>query len=84
MTMLGFNRPLPLYVAPLWPAGHLPHEGGDWLSSTVLPISNVGGWRKQSSSPISPHVGEMSGRTEGGAVERESPRHNLYRNAGRP
>src|SRR5918994_3529883 len=26
------------YVAPLWPAGHLPHKGGDWLSSAAAPI----------------------------------------------
>src|SRR5690606_9925124 len=42
--------------APLCPAGHLPHEGGDQLC--------------RRSCPISPRVGEMSGRTEGGNVGR--------------
>ena len=59
-----------LYVAPLCPAGHLPHKGGDYA---------VIGARRQSLAPqnvlrsapplISPLVGEMSGRTEGGNVE---------------
>src|SRR5262245_26590804 len=56
---------------PLWPAGHLPLKGalkgGDWLPSTVSPVSHVISWRKQSGSPISPLEGEMSGRTEGGS-----------------
>src|SRR6186997_961259 len=26
------------YVAPLCPAGHLPHKGGDWPSSRLSPI----------------------------------------------
>jgi len=55
-------------VAPLCPAGHLPHMGGDWLSSIVSPV--FGDWRNRGGGPISPHVGEMSGRTEGGAKER--------------
>ncbi|RUX30681.1 lytic murein transglycosylase [Mesorhizobium sp. M7A.F.Ca.US.011.01.1.1] len=52
--------------APLWPAGHLPLEGGDQLYVLFSPISNVArgaAWLKQ---PISPLEGEMSGRTEGG------------------
>ncbi|PSJ61785.1 hypothetical protein C7I84_09295 [Mesorhizobium ephedrae] len=52
---------------PLCPAGHLPHKGGDWLSSPLSPIANVAGWAAMSKLPISPLVGEMSGRTEGGA-----------------
>ena len=51
------------YVAPLCPAGHLPHKGGDWhrcfRQSTL----------QQSDRPISPLEGEMSGRTEGGAKQ---------------
>ncbi|RWK28281.1 MAG: lytic murein transglycosylase, partial [Mesorhizobium sp.] len=52
--------------APLCPAGHLPHEGGDWLSSKASLISNVEGKARSVQLPISPQVGEMSGRTEGG------------------
>src|SRR5688572_922025 len=36
-----------LYGAPLCPAGHLPHKGGDCLSRRLSPIANVAGWRKQ-------------------------------------
>ncbi|RWF35185.1 MAG: lytic murein transglycosylase, partial [Mesorhizobium sp.] len=53
--------------APLWPAGHLPHEGGDQMSSRLSPISNVlemGGALKLLISPL---VGEMPGKAEGGA-----------------
>jgi len=58
------------YVAPLCPAGHLPHKGGDWLSRRSRITGNGRDWRKQSGRPISPHVGEMAGRPEGGAKER--------------
>ncbi|TIO07788.1 MAG: hypothetical protein E5X89_20910 [Mesorhizobium sp.] len=57
--------------APLCPAGHLPHEGGDRTSPPPSPISNVAGMSRAPKLPISPLVGEMSGRTEGGAVERQ-------------
>ncbi|KAA3452437.1 hypothetical protein C7I87_01995 [Mesorhizobium sp. SARCC-RB16n] len=59
-----------LYDAPLWPAGHLPHRWGDWLSSRLSPISTVAEEGEAPRLPISPLVGEMSGRTEGGAAER--------------
>jgi hypothetical protein len=62
-----------LYGAPLCPAGHLPHKEGDWLSLPLSPIFNAGDWRKPSGRPISPPVGEMSGRTEGGNVESQPP-----------
>ncbi|RWK59204.1 MAG: hypothetical protein EOR78_30030 [Mesorhizobium sp.] len=55
--------------APLCPAGHLPHEGGDWPSFSLSPIANVAGRVPSTKLPISPLVGEMSGRTEGGATE---------------
>ncbi|TIT73176.1 MAG: hypothetical protein E5W57_28670, partial [Mesorhizobium sp.] len=51
--------------APLCPAGHLPHKGGDQLSSRPSPISEVAGESRRQKLPISPQVGEMSGRTEG-------------------
>ncbi|MBB5045152.1 hypothetical protein HNQ66_004580 [Shinella fusca] len=41
---------------PLCPAGHLPHKGGDWLEA------------KQCHDSISPLVGEMAGRPEGGSA----------------
>ncbi|TPL70617.1 hypothetical protein FJ956_15675 [Mesorhizobium sp. B2-4-3] len=62
--------------APLCPAGHLPHNGGDWQRRALAYSCNagdwrgVGDWRKQRRRPISPQVGEMSGRTEGGVKKR--------------
>ncbi|RWP41176.1 MAG: lytic murein transglycosylase, partial [Mesorhizobium sp.] len=57
--------------APLCPAGHLPHLGGDRPSSLISPIANLEKEALSAELPISPLVGEMSGRTEGGAVERQ-------------
>ncbi|RWP64699.1 MAG: hypothetical protein EOR07_15375 [Mesorhizobium sp.] len=65
------SRGKALYGAPLCPAGHLPHEGGDWLSRLLSPITNVAEEAPLAQLPISPLVGEMSGRTEGGAKERD-------------
>ncbi|RWB75180.1 MAG: lytic murein transglycosylase [Mesorhizobium sp.] len=53
---------------PLCPAGHLPLKGGDWMSRRLSPIANVAGWASLAELLISPLEGEMSGRTEGGAV----------------
>ncbi|TIO16468.1 MAG: hypothetical protein E5X86_15670 [Mesorhizobium sp.] len=53
--------------APLCPAGHLPHKGGDWPSSLISPTTNLAKRTVSAKLPISPLVGEMSGRTEGGA-----------------
>jgi hypothetical protein len=55
--------------APLCPAGHLPHMGGDQLSRRLSPIANAARLSGAPKLPISPLVGEMSGRTEGGAKE---------------
>ncbi|RWA68371.1 MAG: hypothetical protein EOQ69_16705 [Mesorhizobium sp.] len=60
-----------LLRAPLWPVGHLPHLGGDQTSPVISPIPNVGRMSGAPEQPISPLVGEMSGRTEGGAVEQQ-------------
>ncbi|TIQ18273.1 MAG: hypothetical protein E5X51_26950 [Mesorhizobium sp.] len=60
--------------APLCPAGHLPHKGGDRLSLRLSPTSSVDEQAPSAKLPISPQVGEMSGRTEGGA----SLRHQRY------
>ncbi len=52
---------------PLCPAGHLSHKGGDYAFMQARHQSQMlqdeGG---TSCQPISPLVGEMSGRTEGG------------------
>ena len=58
------------YVAPLCPAGHLPHTGGDQPSRGPSPIANVAAGVPAAKLTISPLVGEMSGRTEGGNVGR--------------
>ncbi|RWA61903.1 MAG: hypothetical protein EOQ27_18130 [Mesorhizobium sp.] len=58
------------YGAPLWPAGHLPHLGGDQTSRRPSRITDVAGYEPAAEPLISPLVGEMSGRTEGGATER--------------
>ncbi|ESW80918.1 hypothetical protein X770_30045 [Mesorhizobium sp. LSJC269B00] len=51
---------------PLWPAGHLPLKGGDWTSSGISPIIDVGRRVLSEKLPISPLEGEMPGRAEGG------------------
>ncbi|TIT67078.1 MAG: hypothetical protein E5W90_10670 [Mesorhizobium sp.] len=58
------------YGAPLCPAGHLPHKGGDRMSSRLSPIFYVARREPSRKPPISPQVGEMPGRAEGDAVER--------------
>ena len=58
-----------LHSAPLWPAGHLPHTGGDWPSSLFSPIAEVARRVATFELPISPLVGEMAGRPEGGVKE---------------
>jgi precorrin-3B synthase len=47
-----------------------PSRGEIGPRSKLSPSSDVADWRNQSGRPISPLEGEMSGRTEGGAVER--------------
>jgi hypothetical protein len=63
---------------PLWPAGHLPRKGGDRLYVLFSPISNVGRSKPSAGLPISPLAGEMSGRTEGGAKDRDENRGRAY------
>ena len=61
-----------LYVAPLWPAGHLPLKGGD--HSVIDAFANLQRWQEMArpTTPlISPLEGEMAGRPEGGAKERD-------------
>ncbi|TIP22726.1 MAG: hypothetical protein E5X67_36150 [Mesorhizobium sp.] len=42
--------------------------GGDWQLHLIAPFFNLGDWRKPRRHTISPPVGEMAGRPEGGAV----------------
>jgi hypothetical protein len=64
---------------PLWPAGHLPHKGGDQLGAPFCLAQKQSDkrssdrvflrkWFRAKASPlvISPLVGEMAGRPEGG------------------
>ncbi|NKL33354.1 lytic murein transglycosylase [Rhizobium leguminosarum bv. viciae] len=60
-------------ATPLCPAGHLPHKGGDRYAETASPNNERPLIQRRSSGdrcaillPISPLVGEMPGRAEGG------------------
>jgi hypothetical protein len=58
-------------VAPLWPAGHLPHGWGDRLGAgSPFHILSRFGFAEVAVMPlvISPPVGEMAGRPEGGEL----------------
>ncbi len=61
--VIGFRA-----FTPLCPAGHLPLEGGDRLSSMRSPISSVARKAGPPKLPISPLEGEMPGKAEGGIV----------------
>ncbi|AZO07437.1 hypothetical protein EJ068_15140 [Mesorhizobium sp. M2A.F.Ca.ET.043.02.1.1] len=64
---------------PLWPAGHLLHKWGDWLSRRLSPIADIAEEGAAAELLISPQVGEMSGRTEGGAVPPTAPAEAIER-----
>ncbi|TGU94976.1 lytic murein transglycosylase [Mesorhizobium sp. M00.F.Ca.ET.151.01.1.1] len=64
---------MPRLNTPLWPAGHLPLKGGDWMSSPASPIFCAAGRVATSTQLISHLEGEMSGSTEGGALAQTSP-----------
>src|SRR5687768_7405011 len=72
------NTRLVFLRAPLCPAGHLPHLGGDRLSRLFSPTSNVAEWAVRPKLPISPQVGEMPGRAEGGATECKANRDHAH------
>ncbi|RSC11593.1 hypothetical protein EFR00_10080 [Rhizobium sophoriradicis] len=65
-------------ATPLCPAGHLPHKGGDRQDAPAprnlgrAPSGCRHPWRligaRGRPQPISPLVGEMPGRAEGGAA----------------
>ena len=58
----------PPLSCPLCQDSASPHEGGDWPSSLISPTTILAKRTLSAKLPISPQVGEMSGRTEGGAV----------------
>ncbi|TIN92538.1 MAG: lytic murein transglycosylase [Mesorhizobium sp.] len=58
---------------PLWPAGHLPRKGGDWMFRRPSPISTVEEEAPCLKLPISLLAGEMAGRPEGGASRPSCP-----------
>jgi len=64
-------------AAPLCPAGHLPHKGGDQLGAcsahniSVFVRHMFFGEAKVTPLVISPLVGEMAGRPEGGNSTRQ-------------
>ncbi|TPJ61630.1 lytic murein transglycosylase [Mesorhizobium sp. B2-7-1] len=55
---------MPSLGPPLWPAGHLPLKGGDWVSLRLSPIAGVAIFAAASKLLISPLEGEMPGRAE--------------------
>jgi len=69
--MMWIGEGVAPYVAPLWPAGHLPHTGGDYTAA--MPRQSESG-QVFDDTLISPLVGEMAGRPEGGAKERKRGR----------
>jgi assimilatory nitrate reductase catalytic subunit/cobaltochelatase CobN len=77
---------------PLWPAGHLPHKGGDQLGAPFSPTKSHGegaelvtGFDLAKVTPlvISLLVGEMPGRAEGG-MQRSPPQKGRTLPAGTP
>ena len=62
-----------LYVAPLCPAGHLPHKGGDWPAALVSPIfATLAGWRKPKLKCQSPPLWGRCPAGQRGALSRQT------------
>lgn len=59
-------------ATPLCPAGHLPHKGGDWLAAPASLHLNRLHLARPSRDSISPLVGEMPDRAEGGIAAANS------------
>ncbi|TRB30270.1 lytic murein transglycosylase [Agrobacterium fabrum] len=55
-------------LTPLCPAGHLPLKGGDRQDAPSLLYSQMSKCSRASHESISPLVGEMPGRAEGGVT----------------
>ncbi|QCL74729.1 hypothetical protein CFBP5877_07555 [Agrobacterium tumefaciens] len=53
-------------LTPLCPAGHLPHKEGDRQAALPSLRSRTVRWARLDHESISPLVGEMPGRAEGG------------------
>lgn len=53
-------------ITPLFPAGHLPHKGGDQLNFYLRPFFQFPQYAAKGGAPISLLVREMPGRAEGG------------------
>ncbi|WP_425350205.1 molybdopterin-dependent oxidoreductase [Phyllobacterium phragmitis] len=67
-TLKPFQWPATARGTPLWLASHLPHKGGDQAFIDAGPKSQaLKGKHQHLRQPISPLVGEMPGRAEGGA-----------------
>lgn len=62
-----FQWPAPSQGTPLWPGGHLPLKGGDWMSPPVSPIVAIAEKAVPAKLSISPLEGEVAGRPEGRA-----------------
>jgi hypothetical protein len=60
-----------LYVAPLWPAGHLPRKEGDQADARFPPNFSDASEAARPKLLISTLAGEMAGRPEGGATAHE-------------
>ena len=58
-------------ATPLCPAGHLPHKEGDRLGALTPLHSRRERWPRGRRESISPPLGEMHGRAEGGSHTRE-------------
>ena len=54
------------WLTPLWSADHLPLKGGDRQDACFATYLQRPRWARGLNELISPHEGEMSGRTEGG------------------
>ncbi len=61
-----FGRRQWVRLTPLCPAGHLPHKEGDRLGALTPLHSRHERWPRGLHESISPPVGEMAGRPEGG------------------
>ncbi|QAB00483.1 hypothetical protein DC439_22690 [Agrobacterium tumefaciens] len=64
-----------VWLTPLCPAGHLPHRWGDRQDALSPLPSRTLRWARLYRRSISPLVGEMPGRAEGGEPHPPRPPH---------
>ena len=80
--MMVFSNAMSGQATPLCPAGHLPHKGGDRLADSSalltsrLNLRDVFFENLVVPLVISPPVGEMPGRAEGGGQRRSNQRNS--------